>query len=52
MAGCISFLLFDPVVRYGTGCLNSGKKMKNQGDPVPNAPYAFFPFSCSLLPTP
>ncbi|WP_424099211.1 hypothetical protein [Moorena producens] len=22
--GCISFLLFDKVVRYGAGCLNPG----------------------------
>ncbi|AOW99796.1 hypothetical protein BJP34_10325 [Moorena producens PAL-8-15-08-1] len=29
--GYISFLRFDPVVRYGTGCLNTGKDLENQG---------------------
>ncbi|NEQ88133.1 MAG: hypothetical protein F6K26_51765 [Moorea sp. SIO2I5] len=38
-SGCISFLLFDPVVRYGTGYPNTGD-LDNQGEPVPNAPYA------------
>ncbi|NEQ87081.1 MAG: hypothetical protein F6K26_45740 [Moorea sp. SIO2I5] len=38
--GCISYLLFDPVVRYGTGCANTGYEAENQGEPVPNAPYA------------
>ncbi|NEO47364.1 MAG: hypothetical protein F6J98_13970 [Moorea sp. SIO4G2] len=37
--GCICFLLFDPMVRYGAGCLNTGFEAENQGEPAPNAPY-------------
>ncbi|NEO90782.1 MAG: hypothetical protein F6K56_11230 [Moorea sp. SIO3G5] len=33
--GCISYLLFDPVVRYGTDFLNPGVEAENQGEPVP-----------------
>ncbi|WP_149031161.1 hypothetical protein [Moorena producens] len=47
--GCICFLLFDPMVRYGAGYLNTGLEAENEGEPAPNAPYAT-PYS--LLPTP
>ncbi|NEN95298.1 MAG: hypothetical protein F6K50_07070 [Moorea sp. SIO3I7] len=36
--GCISFLPFDQMVRYGTDCPNTGYQYNN-GSPVPNAPY-------------
>ncbi|NEQ06741.1 MULTISPECIES: hypothetical protein [Moorena] len=36
-------------MRYGTGCPNSGNR-KNEGEPVPNAPYVTVP--CSLFPVP
>ncbi|NEO77089.1 hypothetical protein [Moorena sp. SIO4G3] len=42
LPGCISFLLFDPVVRYGVGYFNGGEEAENQGQPTPNAPYAKF----------
>ncbi|NEO48171.1 MAG: hypothetical protein F6K55_30255 [Moorea sp. SIO4A3] len=50
-SGCISFLLFDPVVRYGTGYPNTGD-LDNQGEPVPNAPYGscLLPIAYCLLP--
>ncbi|WP_149030889.1 hypothetical protein [Moorena producens] len=60
--GCISFLLFDSVVRYGVGYFNGGEEVENQGEPTPNAPYAKFtkvrytlafcllPFASCLLP--
>ncbi|NEP65816.1 MAG: hypothetical protein F6K02_10405 [Moorea sp. SIO3A5] len=50
--GCISFLLFDPVVRYGVGYFKAGEELENQGDPTPNAPYAKFTVLYSLFPTP
>ncbi|NEP50501.1 MAG: hypothetical protein F6K65_17475 [Moorea sp. SIO3C2] len=34
--GCISFLLFDTVVRYGAACPNPDYEAKNEGPP--NAP--------------
>ncbi|NEP51842.1 MAG: hypothetical protein F6K65_24840 [Moorea sp. SIO3C2] len=40
--GCISFLLFEPVVRYGVGYSKAGEEEENQGDTTPNAPYAKF----------
>ncbi|NEO37635.1 MAG: hypothetical protein F6J90_15375 [Moorea sp. SIOASIH] len=36
--GCISFLRFYPVVRYGVGYFNGGEEVENQGEPTPNAP--------------
>ncbi len=38
--GCISFLFFDKVVRYGASCLNPGYEAENEAPP--NAPYATF----------
>ncbi|NEN99036.1 MAG: hypothetical protein F6K50_27160 [Moorea sp. SIO3I7] len=44
-------------MRYGTGYRNTGYEAENEGEPVPNAPYATvpdsrFPIPYSLLPTP
>ncbi|NEO94370.1 MAG: hypothetical protein F6K56_30935 [Moorea sp. SIO3G5] len=44
-------------MRYGTGYRNTGYEAENEGEPVPNAPYATVPYSLfpvpySLLPTP
>ncbi|NET65509.1 MAG: hypothetical protein F6K63_14415 [Moorea sp. SIO1G6] len=38
--------LFDPMVRYGTDFSNPGFEAENDGESVPNAPYATIP--CSL----
>ncbi|WP_293103064.1 hypothetical protein [Moorena sp. SIOASIH] len=40
------------MVRYGTGCPNTGYQAENEGEPVPNAPYATFRCDCFLLPAP
>ncbi|NEO36237.1 MAG: hypothetical protein F6J90_07845 [Moorea sp. SIOASIH] len=37
--GCISLLLFDLVVRYGAGYLNTDYEVEHEGKPAPNAPY-------------
>ncbi|WP_293091587.1 hypothetical protein [Moorena sp. SIOASIH] len=44
-------------MRYGPGCLNRCQQGENQGEPVPNTPYAtvpcsLFPVPCSLFPVP
>ncbi|WP_149031056.1 hypothetical protein [Moorena producens] len=62
--GCISFLLFDTVVRYGAACPNPDYEAKNEGPPeaplgkfsklrctLPT-PYSLLPTPYSLLPTP
>ncbi|AOX01423.1 hypothetical protein BJP34_20020 [Moorena producens PAL-8-15-08-1] len=35
--GCISFLLFDKVVRYGAGCLNPGYEAESDAEVRPVA---------------
>ncbi|NEP36075.1 MULTISPECIES: hypothetical protein [Moorena] len=59
-AGASQCMLFDPVggtgilpmVRYGPGSLNRCQEGENQGEPVPNAPYAscLLPLASCLLP--
>ncbi|NEO47874.1 MAG: hypothetical protein F6K55_28665 [Moorea sp. SIO4A3] len=39
-------------MRYGPGCLNRCQQGENQGEPVPNTPYATIAFICSLFPVP
>ncbi|WP_293081455.1 hypothetical protein [Moorena sp. SIO4A1] len=44
-------------MRYGPGYLNRYQQGENQGEPVPNTPYAniasyLFPVPCSLFPVP
>jgi len=42
-------MLFDPVVRYGTDCSNTAY-WENEGEPVPNTPYAMFSLAYFLFP--
>ncbi|NEO23470.1 MAG: hypothetical protein F6J94_27115 [Moorea sp. SIO1F2] len=37
------------VVRYGAGYINPGYEVEDEGEPFPNAPYAFPPISMVLI---
>ncbi|WP_424100534.1 hypothetical protein [Moorena producens] len=37
-------------MRYGTGYRNTGYEAENEGEPVPNAPYATVPYSLFAVP--